>query len=67
MTPGLLKMWIALSSIAFMFAAVFSIYISRYKLKSGIIKMIVSAAAYFFMISAGLLMIFVVFSGPVSK
>ncbi|KZZ86430.1 DUF2768 domain-containing protein [Bacillus sp. SJS] len=67
MTPGLLKMWIALSSIAFMFVAVFSIYISRYKIKSGIVKMLISAAAYFFMIAAGLLMIFVVFSGPVSK
>ncbi|AZB43351.1 DUF2768 domain-containing protein [Bacillus sp. FJAT-42376] len=67
MTPGLIKMWIALSSMVFMFIAVFSIYLSRYKIKSGILKGIVSAAAYLFMISAGILMIFVVFSGPVSK
>ncbi|MGD6815744.1 DUF2768 domain-containing protein [Metabacillus sp. 84] len=67
MTPGLIKMWIALSSIAFMFMAVFSIYLGRYKMKSGFMKITVSAVAYLFMISAGLLMIFVVFSGPVSK
>ncbi|MTH52186.1 DUF2768 family protein [Bacillus mangrovi] len=67
MTPGLIKMWIALSSIAFMFIAVLSIYLSRYKIRNGVLKFIVSAAAYVFMISAGLLMVFVVFSGPVSK
>ncbi|MFT4413107.1 DUF2768 domain-containing protein [Fredinandcohnia humi] len=66
MTPGLLKMWISFAGIAFMFLAVISIYFSRYKLK-GILKGIVATIAYIFMILAGIIIFFVVFSGPVSE
>ncbi|MCQ6266039.1 DUF2768 domain-containing protein [Fictibacillus sp. WQ 8-8] len=64
MDAGLMKMWVALSSIALMFIAVFSIMISRSKLK-GIFKYILAAIAYICMITAGILIVLVVFSGPV--
>ncbi|MEK5442045.1 MULTISPECIES: DUF2768 domain-containing protein [Fredinandcohnia] len=66
MTPGLLKMWISFAGIAFMFIAVISIYLSRFKLK-GFLKGLVATIAYIFMILAGIIIFFVVFSGPVSE
>ncbi|MFC4324164.1 DUF2768 domain-containing protein [Litchfieldia salsa] len=65
MTPGLIKMWISLSAMGFMFIAVIGIYFSRYKFK-GIFKIITTVLAYFFMVLAGIIIFFVVFSGPVS-
>ncbi|MCA1030528.1 DUF2768 domain-containing protein [Bacillus timonensis] len=66
MSPGLIKMWFALSAMGFMFLAVIFIYLSRYKLK-GFIKPLVATVAYFFMVLAGIIIFFVVFSGPVSE
>ena len=40
-SPGLMKMWIALTAMGFMFISVFSVYFSRYKLK-GVLKDIYS-------------------------
>lgn len=65
MSEGLMKMWIAIASMVFMFIAVFSIYLSRYKLK-GFLKAIFTTIAYFFMILAGIIIFFVVLSGPTS-
>ncbi|MBA2870165.1 putative membrane protein [Anoxybacillus calidus] len=67
MSPGLVKMWIALASIVFMFISVFSIYFSRYKTKNKVLKFIFALIAYVLMILAGLIIIFVVFSGPVQE
>ncbi|WP_044748044.1 DUF2768 domain-containing protein [Bacillus alveayuensis] len=67
MSPALVKMWIALASIAFMFISVFSIYFSRYKTKNKLLKFISALIAYVLMILAGLIIIFVVFSGPVQE
>ncbi|WP_408006536.1 DUF2768 domain-containing protein [Pseudalkalibacillus sp. A8] len=64
MSEGLLKMWIALGAIGLMFFAVISITFSRMKL-NGILKFIVTLFAYVCMITAGILILFVVFSGPV--
>jgi uncharacterized membrane protein len=64
MSEGLLKMWVALSAIGLMFIAVFSIMFSRSKL-SGVIQGIVSFFAWICMIVAGILILIVVFSGPV--
>ncbi|UAL50827.1 MULTISPECIES: DUF2768 domain-containing protein [Metabacillus] len=66
MSPALMKMWIALASMGFMFVAIISIYFSRFKMK-GFLKIAFAAIAYFFMILAGLLIVFVVFSGPVNE
>lgn len=62
MSPGLIKMFLSLSTIGLMFIAVISILLAREKLK-GIFKFIVSIFAYACMIVAGFLMIIVVFSG----
>jgi hypothetical protein len=64
MSEGLLKMWVALSAIGLMFIAVFSIMLSRSKL-SGVLQSIVSIFAWICMITAGILILIVVFSGPV--
>jgi hypothetical protein len=64
MSEGLMKMWVALSAIGLMFIAVFSIMFSRSKL-SGIIQAIVSLFAWLCMITAGILILIVVLSGPV--
>ncbi|MEC2077479.1 DUF2768 domain-containing protein [Metabacillus fastidiosus] len=61
-----MKMWIALTSMGFMFISVFSIYFSRYKLK-GILKMIFTAMSFIFMVLAGILILLVVFTGPVPE
>lgn len=66
MSPGLIKMWIALSAIGLMFISVLSISLSRAKIK-GFLKYIVAIFAYTCMIVAGILIVFVVFSGPVQK
>jgi hypothetical protein len=64
LSPGLLKMWISLGSIVFMFISVFSIYFSRYKITNRIGKIVLAFIAYSLMIVAGLIMVIVVFSGP---
>ncbi|MED4400718.1 DUF2768 domain-containing protein [Metabacillus fastidiosus] len=61
-----MKMWIALTSMGFMFISVFSIYFSRYKLK-GVLKMIFTAMSFIFMVLAGILIFLVVFTGPVPE
>ncbi|WLD91836.1 DUF2768 domain-containing protein [Alkalihalobacillus sp. AL-G] len=66
MSEGLIKMWISLSAIGLMFVAVLSISISRIKLR-GFFKSIVAIFAYACMITAGLMIVYVVFSGPVQK
>ncbi len=65
MTPGMLKMYISFFGIGFMFLSVVLIYLSRYKLK-GFFKMITAVIAYILMILAGIIIFFVVFSGPVA-
>lgn len=65
MTPGLLKMWISFIGIGFMFFSVIIIYLSRYKLK-GFWSTITAIIAYILMILAGLIILFVVLSGPVA-
>lgn len=63
MTPGLIKMWIALFAIVLMFIASATIVLSRKKL-TGVWKGITASFAYVCVIVAGTLMVFVVFSGP---
>ncbi|MEW9500222.1 DUF2768 domain-containing protein [Jeotgalibacillus marinus] len=61
---SLTKMWISFGSMGFMFFAIITIYFSRYKISNKFIKFITALIAYVLMILAGLIMIFVVFSGP---
>ena len=66
MLDSMMKMWISFASMGFMFISIILIYLSRFKLK-GVIKAIVTILAYIFMILAGIIIIFVVFTGPVSE
>lgn len=59
-------MWFALGSMGLMFLAVLSIMLSRYKLK-GVLKWVTAILAYAFMLIAGLIIFFVVFSGPINE
>ena len=64
MTPALMKMWISLSSMGFMFIAIILIYLSRFKLKQKILKMVTAVFAYLLLFASGLIIFLVVFSGP---
>jgi hypothetical protein len=64
---GLLKMWFALGSMGLMFLAVIAIYISRYKFKNRFLKVLTSFVAYTCMLISGVIVFFVVFSGPVNE
>ncbi|WP_409298061.1 DUF2768 domain-containing protein [Peribacillus sp. SCS-26] len=63
MTPALQKMWISFAAMGFMAISILIIYLSRYKLK-GFLKIVTAVIAYVLMISAGLIMLLVVLSGP---
>ncbi len=65
MSDGLIKMWFALGAMGLMFLSVMTIMLSRYKLK-GVLKWITAILAYSMMIIAGIVILFVVFSGPVN-
>jgi hypothetical protein len=58
LSPAMLKMWISVAGMGFMFLAIALIYVSRYKL-SGLLKMITGIFAYFFMIIAGFTLLIV--------
>ncbi|WP_335869729.1 DUF2768 domain-containing protein [Bacillus sp. 2205SS5-2] len=58
------KMWISFASMGFMFFSILIIYFSRYKISSKFLKFFTALIAYFLMITGGLMMIFIVFSGP---
>jgi hypothetical protein len=63
MSPSMLKMWISLAAMGFMFIAIILIYFSRYKL-NGMFKLITAFIAYILMILSGIIIFFIVFSGP---
>ncbi|MBM7648002.1 glucan phosphoethanolaminetransferase (alkaline phosphatase superfamily) [Bacillus ectoiniformans] len=64
MSPAMLKMWVSLIGMGLMFVAIVAIYISRYKVKHGFIRAITAIIAYLCMIVGGIIMVYVVFSGP---
>jgi hypothetical protein len=66
MSTGLIKMWFALGAMGLMFFSVMTIMLSRYKLK-GFFKWTTAILAYAMMIIAGIVIFFVVFTGPVSE
>lgn len=59
----MLKMWVSFAGIIFLFVAVGLILLSRYKLK-GFFAFIVSLLAYISLILGGLIILYIVFSGP---
>ncbi len=64
MSPSMLKMWVSFAGMGLMIVAIFSIYISRYKFSNGILKGVTALFAYLCMIVGGLIVAYVVLSGP---
>ena len=64
MSLALMKMWISLASMGFMVIAIIFIYLSRYKLKQGVLKAFTAVMAYLLLVVSGLIIFFVVFTGP---
>ena len=64
MSLALMKMWISLASMGFMFIAIIFIYLSRYKLKQGVLKVFTAVVAYLLLVVSGLIIFLVVFTGP---
>jgi Protein of unknown function (DUF2768) len=58
LSPGMIKMWISIAGIVFMFLAIATIYLSRYKL-TGVIKFLTAIVAYIFLIAAGITLLIV--------
>ncbi|KIL44211.1 DUF2768 domain-containing protein [Jeotgalibacillus soli] len=61
---ALMKMWISFGSMGFMFLAILAIFFSRYKISNRFFKFITALIAYILMFLAGIIMLFVVLSGP---
>jgi len=64
MSLALMKMWISLASMGFMVIAIIFIYLSRYKLKQGVLKAFTAVVAYLLLVVSGLIIFLVVFTGP---
>ena len=64
MSLALMKMWISLASMGFMVIAIIFIYLSRYKLKQGVLKVFTAVVAYLLLVVSGLIIFLVVFTGP---
>ncbi|UOQ42703.1 DUF2768 domain-containing protein [Halobacillus salinarum] len=63
MSIGMLNMYISFAGILFLILAIGLILLSRHKLK-GLFSYIVAFFAYVFMILGGLIIFYIVFSGP---
>lgn len=61
MSLGMLKMWISIAGMGLMFLAIFTIYLSRYKLK-GILKVLTAVFAYIFLFISGITLFVVLFT-----
>jgi hypothetical protein len=57
-SPAMLKMWVSIAGMGFMFLAIMTIYLSRYKLK-GVLRIISAIIAYILMIVSGLTLLIV--------
>lgn len=66
MSPSLMKMWVSLAGMGFMFVSIILIYLSRFKFSNKVLKGISAVIAYMLMILSGIIIFFVVLSGPTS-
>ncbi|WP_316569782.1 DUF2768 domain-containing protein [Neobacillus sp. YIM B06451] len=67
MSPALMKMWVSLAAMGFMFISIITIYLSRYKLKGGVLRFVSALFAYALMILSGIIIFLVVVSGPTGE
>ncbi|SFK00643.1 Protein of unknown function [Halobacillus dabanensis] len=63
MSESMLKMYISFAGIISLFLAVGLIYLSRHKL-NGVLAGVVATFAYLFMIFGGIIIFYIVLSGP---
>lgn len=66
MSPSMLKMWISFAGMILLILAIGLIWLSRYKLK-GLLSGVVSVLAYVSLILGGLIILYIVFSGPTGQ
>ncbi|MBS4173286.1 DUF2768 domain-containing protein [Bacillus sp. FJAT-49736] len=64
MSLSMLKMWISIAAMGIMAIAMIAIYFSRYKLQSRAFKFVTALIAYICLFVGGLMMFYVVLSGP---
>jgi hypothetical protein len=64
MSASMLNMWISFAGMGLMIVAILSIYVSRYKINNGIIKGVTTFFAYLCMVIGGLIVAYIVLSGP---
>lgn len=67
MTDGLMKMWISFVGMGFMIISVLLVYFTRFKLKNRVVKGILNTISFILILLAGIIIFFVVFSGPVPE
>lgn len=58
------KMWVSFAGMAFLILSMGLIYLSRYKIKNGVVKFIFAMTAYVLLILGIIISAFIVFSGP---
>ncbi|MRG86412.1 DUF2768 domain-containing protein [Salinibacillus xinjiangensis] len=63
MSQSMLKMYISFAGMIFLFLAIGLIYLSRNKLQ-GFFSVITGILAYIFMVVGGIIIFYIVFSGP---
>ncbi|WP_141433346.1 DUF2768 domain-containing protein [Bacillus sp. 03113] len=66
MSEGLMKMWISFIAMGFMLLSILFIYLSRYKLSNRLLKFSLALFAYLLMVLSGIIILLIVFSGPVN-
>ncbi|OZI11654.1 hypothetical protein CEW92_10155 [Bacillaceae bacterium SAS-127] len=64
MSTAMLNMWISFAGMGLMILAVMMIYLSRYKIKNSFFKFISAMLAYACLMIGGMIMVYIVFSGP---
>lgn len=64
MSLSMVKMWVSIIGMGFMLAAMAAIFASRYKLKSALLRGVTAVFAYACLILGGLIMTYIVLSGP---
>ncbi|NLP51931.1 DUF2768 domain-containing protein [Bacillus sp. RO1] len=67
MSPALMKMWISFVAMGFMIISVVTVYFTRFKVRNNIIRGILNTVAFLLILLAGLIIFYVVFSGPVPE
>ncbi|PIC78399.1 NAD(FAD)-dependent dehydrogenase [Sporosarcina sp. P19] len=58
------KMWLSFYAMGFMVISMGLIYLSRYKMKNRVIKILFAIIAYTLLISSFFAMVYLVFNGP---